>query len=58
MPCDFLLDPDVYNFLNSEKGKTIIKLIDKVLPSKPAYSFHRENRYDYDWSWADKQIKK
>lgn len=55
---DLLMDSDVYEYLGNkidQNAKEALKLISAKIP-EIFYSYQRPNRYDFDYSWADKQI--
>jgi radical SAM superfamily enzyme YgiQ (UPF0313 family) len=55
---DLLTDEEIYGYLgdkNNARSKEILKLINAKIP-EINYSYHRPDRYDFDYSWADKQV--
>lgn len=57
---DLLTDIDVYQYLGDKENsevKEVLKLINEKIP-KIYYSYQRPDRYDFDYSWAEEQLKK
>lgn len=55
---DLLTENEVYEYLGDKtnlRAKEVLKLISEKIP-EIYYSYQRPNRYDFDYSWADKQI--
>lgn len=55
---DMLTDEDVYAYLGDKenpRAKEVLKLISEKMP-EINYSYHRPDRYDFDYDWAEKQI--
>ena len=54
---DLLTDPKIYKILNTKNGKEELIKINNLLDKNANYSFHRKDRYVYDWKWAKEQIQ-
>lgn len=55
---DLLTDEEVYAYLGDKenpRAKEVLKLISEKIP-EINYSYHRPDRYDFDYDWAEKQI--
>ncbi len=55
---DLLTDSEVYEYLgnkSSNQSRGILKNINAKIP-EINYSYHRLDRYDFDYSWAESQI--
>lgn len=55
---NFLIDEDVYKYLGGKENsqvKELLKMINEKIP-KINYSYHRPDRYDFDYSWAEAQL--
>lgn len=56
---DLLTDSEIYEYLGdkgSARAKEILKMINEKIP-EIYYSYQRPDRYDFDYSWAEKQIE-
>ena len=55
-----LTDEEIYAYLGNKdnpRAKEVLKLINEKIP-EINYSYHRPDRYDYDYTWAEEQMEK
>lgn len=56
---DLLSDSAIYEYLGDKansRAREVLKLINEKIPAIN-YSYHRPDRYDFDYSWAESQIE-